>query len=514
MPQAERMSPIDLAWLRMDRPANPMVIVGVMVVKGPVELDALEERLAERFLAIPRFRQRVETRTTEYWWVEDPHFERQRHVRRVRLPGAGGKAELQRYIAEIASEQLDKTRPLWQALLVEQYEGGAAVVMRIHHAIADGMALIGVMLSIMDGKEMPKNWGHAAGRGKKSPRSSSPEGGSAPKAGRLSIPGLETLAKGMALSQDVWQEARELAGNPAKALRIGTGVASELAYLLLMPQDSPTRFKGKISGNKRVAWTDPLPLPEVHAVSHALGCSINDMLLASVAGSLGAYLKEKGDPTEGVEIRALVPVNMRSEHQAGELGNRFGIIAVELPAGIENPLARLAEVHRRMKELKESLEPPVTLGLLTGLGYTPKIVQDKLFNLLLSRATAVMTNVPGPREALYLAGHEINQIMFWVPQSGDIGMGVSILSFNGMVQFGLITDAALVPDPEAIVAHFRPQFEQLLYHVLMEPWDEPEREEPSPKPAPASKPRAKRSRKAAAPEPERTGPARRKSPLH
>jgi diacylglycerol O-acyltransferase / wax synthase len=497
MPQAERMSPIDLAWLRMDRPANPMVIVGVMVVKGPVNLDALEERLAERFLAIPRFRQRVETRTTEYWWTEDPHLERRRHIRRIRLPGEGGKAELQLYIAGIASEQLDKTRPLWQALVVEQYEGGAAVIMRIHHAIADGMALIGVMLSIMDGKEMPHNWGQAARRGKK-------------KAGLLAIPGLETLAKGMALSQDVWQEARGLAGDPAKALRLGTGVASELAYLLMMPQDSPTRFKGKLSGNKRVAWTDPLPLPEVHAVAHALGCSINDMLLASVAGSLGAYLKEKGDPTEGVEIRALVPVNMRGEHQAGELGNRFGIIAVELPAGIENPLARLAEVHRRMKELKESLEPPVTLGLLMGLGYTPKIVQDKLFNLLLSRATAVMTNVPGPRETLYLAGHEIGQIMFWVPQSGDIGMGVSILSFNGMVQFGLITDAALVPDPEAIVAHFRPQFEQLLYHVLMEPWDEPEREV-APPPVPASKPRARRSRKAAEPAPVRA--VKRKSPL-
>ncbi len=237
------------------------------------------------------------------------------------------------------------------------------------------------------------------------------------------------------------------------------------------------------------------------------------MLLASVAGALGAYLKEKGDPTEGVEVRALVPVDMRGEVRVGELGNRFGIIAVELPAGIENPLVRLAEVHRRMKELKESLEPPVTLGLLMALGYAPKIVQDKLFNLLLSRATAVMTNVPGPGHPLYMAGHEIKQLMFWVPQSGDIGMGVSILSFNGMVQFGLITDAALVPDPEAIVAQFRPQFEQLLYHVLMEPWEEAEGEAVPEGTSRVPQRRAGKARKAATPAPKRSSAARH-NPAH
>ena len=401
MQEAERMSPVDTAWLRMDRPANPMAIIGILIVEGPVKLDLLEAQLAERFLAIPRFRQRVETRGAEYWWVEDRHFERQRHIRRVRLPGKGDKEELQRYIAELASEPLDKSRPLWQLRLVEHYEGGAAIVIRIHHAIGDGMALVGVILSITDGNEAPRNWDQAPGRGKRT--------------GLLSIPGLETLSKGMALTQDVLQEVTALAANPAKTIRTGAGIAGELAYLLVMPQDSPTRFKGSLSGNKRIAWTDPVPLPEVHAVSHALGCSINDMLLASVAGALGAYLREKGDPVEGVEIRALVPVDMRGELRAGELGNHFGIIAVELPAGIENPLARLAEVHRRMKELKESLEPPVTLGLLMALGYVPQIVQDKLFNLLLSRVTAVMTNVPGPRHPLYMAEHEIKEIMFWVP---------------------------------------------------------------------------------------------------
>ena len=131
------------------------------------------------------------------------------------------------------------------------------------------------------------------------------------------------------------------------------------------------------------------------------------------------------------------------------------MLAVELPVGLENPLDRLYEVRRRMRALKQSYEPSVTLGLLAALGYAPKVVQDRLFDLLLSRATAVMTNVPGPQQPLYLAGSELKQIICWGPQAHDIGMGVSILSFNGRVQFGLITDAAMVPDPQAIIARFR-----------------------------------------------------------
>ena len=184
------------------------------------------------------------------------------------------------------------------------------------------------------------------------------------------------------------------------------------------------------------------------------------MLLAAIAGAIKGYLEEKGDNTEGVEVRALVPINLRSPGSGEELGNRFGIIAVESPVGFESPIERLYEVRRRMEALKTSYEPKVTLGLFAGLGYAPQIVQDKLFDLLLSRATAVMTNVPGPQQPLYLAGSKLKQMMFWVPQSGNIGMGVSILSFNGEVHFGLITDAALTPDPEAIIARFAPEFER------------------------------------------------------
>ena len=491
MAHSESMDSVDVTWLRMDRPANLMIIVGVLILAGPVDVKRLEATLASRILSYPRFRKRVETRTDGLYWRDDPHFDIAHHIKRTRLPGGAGKAELQRFVAELAGRPLDRAHPLWEYHIVEDYQDGAAVVMRIHHAIGDGIALVKVLLSLTDDRrdapmERRKRDVHKGARA-----------GFALEdafgiAGRL-------VGGGLRASDEALKVALDLAAHPTHAadyVRHGSGVAAELAYLLFMPNDTPTRFKGVPLGDKRVAWADPIPLPEVKAVSRALGCSVNDMLLAAIAGALKGYLEEKGDKTEGVEVRALVPINLRPPGSGEELGNRFGIIAVELPVGFESPLERLYEVRRRMELLKSSYEPKVTLGLFAGLGYAPQIVQDKLFDLLLSRATAVMTNVPGPQQPLYLAGSELKQMMFWVPQSGNIGMGVSILSFNGEVHFGLITDAALVPDPEAIIARFAPEFERLLYFVLMGAWGEAPAPDSAEEPV-APKPRTRVKRKPA-----------------
>jgi WS/DGAT/MGAT family acyltransferase len=480
MSNAERLSAVDTTWLRMDSPGNLMQIVGVLELEPPVSLERLEHELGMRLLQVARFRQRVEDRSGALWWSDDPYFDIARHLKRVRLPTPGGKNELQRFVAEQAASPLDPNRPLWQFHIVEDEDGGAAIVARIHHAVADGIALMGVLLSLADNSQSP-----AAER-----RSSKDR-----EFGLMDLV-LRPVSEGIRFSGDVWRKTLSLVGSPSQTLRDGTSIAAELAYLALMPSDTRTRFKGKLSGNKRVAWTDPIALPEVQVVSRALGCSINDMLLAAVAGALNGYLAEKGDETKGVELRALVPINLRQPGQEQALGNCFGIIAVELPVGLDNPLARLYEVHRRMDALKASYEPLVTFGLIETLGRAPRMVQDEVFELLLSRATAVMTNLPGPQEPLYLAGSRIGQIIYWVPQAGEIGMGVSILSYNGKVQFGLITDAALVPDPEMVVARFEPEFEQLLYFVLLEPWGESPPGEPiQPKVGPtALKPRKKPQR--------------------
>lgn len=466
MPRQQRMSPIDTAWLRMDRPNNLMQILGVMLFEGELDYQRLRRTIEQRMLAYDRFRQIAQPEATGYRWVDDADFDLDRHLRRAVLPGRGDKAELERFVADLASTPLHPRRPLWQMHLVDTAMGGQALIMRFHHCIADGIALVGVVMSMAD-ESLPLP---AAPRARRAAAATPPP----LPFGAFWQPVSEAMQASWALSSTVWGKYLELLGNPAQAMkyaRTGSGLTAEAARLLLMPNDSDTRFKGTPGSTKRVAWSDPLPLAEVKAVGKVLDCSVNDLLLSSVAGALRAYLAERGDATDGVELRALVPVNLRQPGDAGTLGNRFGMVTLELPVGQANPLARLYETRRRMQELRQSYQPVLTLGILGAAGMGPKLVQEGLLDFLANKCSAVMTNVPGPQHPIYLAGARLRQPFFWVPQSGNIGMGVSILSYNHEVQFGVVTDKRLVPDPERIVSRFAQEFDKLLTLVLMEPWE-------------------------------------------
>jgi len=464
----ERMSSVDTAWLRMDRPTNRMVIVGVLVFDTPLDYDRLRATVEARMLRYRRFRMRPVEGPTGSWWEETRRFDPANHVLRVTLPAEAGPDALKRLAGKLASRPFARGRPWWEFHLVERYGSGSALIARFHHSYADGIALIGVMLSLTDpSADAPVD--AAPARPGRAARSDA-EGFLA----QLLAPLSSAASGALRLSGEALEKYVALLRNPQKVIeyaRIAGSVAAEVAQLATMPDDSRTRFKGKAGAKKVVAWAEPLPLDEVKAVGRALGCSVNDVLLATAAGALRRYLAAKGDRVGGVELRAMVPVNLRPPQDDGELGNRFGLVTLLLPVGVANPLARLYEVHRRMEALKTSYQPVIAFGLLALAGCLPRVAQQEMLDLLANKATAVMTNVPGPQQPLFLAGARLAQIMFWVPQSGDIGMGVSILSYAGGVQFGLITDAGMVPDPEGVIAGFRPEFERLLLTVLMEPWD-------------------------------------------
>ena len=194
------------------------------------------------------------------------------------------------------------------------------------------------------------------------------------------------------------------------------------------------------------------------------------MLLACVAGAIGEYLREQGDDPQGKEIRAMVPVNLRPIEKAWELGNRFGLAPLVLPIGVANPIERVYAVRRRMEELKGSYQPLLAFAILSVTGLFVKPVQDMILGLFAKKTTAVMTNVPGPAVPLKFCGSTLRQTMFWVPASGDVGVGVSILSYGGFVQFSLITDESLCAQPQRIIDRFEPEFEKLLLLTLMLPW--------------------------------------------
>ena len=463
----EPMSRVDTAWLRMERPTNPMMITGVLMFAEPMSLTQLKQVIRQRFLAYARFRQKPVEGATGAQWVEDKDFDLDWHVRLSALPGRPGKASekraLERFVSQLASSPLDATKPLWQFHLIERYQGGSAVVARIHHCYADGIALVQVLLSLTDTSRESSSASRLDQAWLKEE--------AAPVARRVGAMerymklGSKALGQGMAMMSDP-----SLATLLAKE---GGDIAKELVYALSLPDDPPSLLRGRLGVSKRVAWAEPLDLEEVKAVGRACGCTVNDVLMAAAAGALRSYMQERGEHLEGLSLRATVPVNLRPLEHARKLGNHFGLVFLDLPVGESNPLRRLERVADCMNQLKSSRQAIVAYGLLAALGVAPQPLQELALELFSRKASAVATNVPGPQQPLYMAGCTLRDIMFWVPQTGSIGLGLSILSYRGKVHFGLITDARLIPDPDGVVRRFGEEFEKLLYLTMMGRWDAP-----------------------------------------
>jgi WS/DGAT/MGAT family acyltransferase len=438
------LSSVDVAWLQMEDPTNLMMVSGLLLFDRPLDVARLRRVLEQRLLAFPRFRQRVVRPRLLGWvphWEDDPLFQVEAHIHRVALPSPGGDAALQPLVSDLMSTPLDYSKPLWHVHLIEGYEGGSAVLVRIHHCIGDGLALIHVMLSLTDASARPARRTTPVDAGT----------GGKPNGGGFSWDGLPRLAGLVAA----------LARNPGPVLQMGMAGTSSLAGMTLLPPDPPNLFKGKLGVTKRAAWSRPEPLDRVKAIGRANSATVNDVLVAAATGALRRYLVRRGQAVTGLEIRASVPVNLRPPEDAYKLGNSFGLVFLSLPVGIGSARRRLNAVRRRMEEIKRSPDALMTFALLNTVGRLPSQVEGLMLRFFGSKATAVMTNVPGPAQPLYLAGRRIGRVMFWVPLSGHLGLGISILSYAGEVMLGVATDAGLAPDPEAIVEGFHQEMAEL-----------------------------------------------------
>ena len=483
MLEPRRMSRVDTAWLRMDNDVNLMMIVGVWLLTPAITLEAVRERIADKLLKYDRFHHRAVPDAIGATWVDDTDFDITRHVLpatlKPRRGRKGGPPEserhaLQRLCGELAATKLDPSRPLWQFHFIENYEGGSAIIARIHHCIGDGIALISVMLSITDGgADPPRRPRRAAGEADRPDDSDESDwltDAVIKPLTDLTVKAIAMYGGGITKSIDMLAHPHQPLMGSMDMARTGIKVAGDAMALALMPDDSATLLKGRPSGRKVVAWSEPISLDEVKVIGKGLGCTVNDVLLSCVAGAIGAYLGSRGQDPAGQEIRAMVPVNLRPLDKAWQLGNRFGLAPLVLPIGIDNPIERVHAVRRRMDDLKGSYQPLLAFAVLSASGLFVKPVQDAVLGLFAKKATAVMTNVPGPAVPLKFCGATLRQTMFWVPASGDIGVGVSLLSYGGGVQFGLITDAQLCPDPQHIIDRFEPEFRKLLVLALMLPW--------------------------------------------
>ncbi|MGI9216412.1 MAG: wax ester/triacylglycerol synthase domain-containing protein, partial [Hydrogenophaga sp.] len=302
--EGERMSKVDTAWLRMDSPTNLMMILGVWILRPGITLADLQQRVRERLLPYRRFVQLAREDAAGAHWLDDPDFRLERHVSAQDLPRQRGQSEqaaLQARVAQLAMQPLNPAHPLWQFELVEQYQGGSALIARIHHCIADGIALISVMMSLVDGGAEPPRRARPKGADKAGLEAAEdwladtlirPFGDLTAKALDLACGG---AAKSLAALSTPQQSLSDSLGQALDLARMGGQLASDLAALALMPDDSPTPLKGQPVGRKRVAWCQPIPLDEVKAIGKGLNCSVNDVLLSCVAGAIGQYLRARGE---------------------------------------------------------------------------------------------------------------------------------------------------------------------------------------------------------------------------
>ena len=446
----------DAAWLHMDSATNPMVVNSVVILGEAPDPDAVAEVLERRLVAeFPRFRRRiVESPGRAPAFEDDPAFDLGDHLHRLTLEAPGDRPALQALVGELVTPLLDRDKPLWRVYLIEGFEGGAALLWRIHHCIADGIALSRVMLSITDGGE--------PGEPPAPPRPDRSV------LRRLADAPLGALSAVRGLGATAVHEGMESLAHPDHLRELaGTALrdASTTARLLAGPADTPSGLRAPLTGTRRVAWSEPFPLAGVKEAAHRRRVTINDLLVSALAGALHELLGQDGAAPE--EVHAMIPFNLRPLDQpvAAELGNDFALILLELPVGELAPAERLLEVSSHMDRIKSTHEAPIAYGVLSAIGRTPPWVEDRLIGFFTDKASLVVTNVPGPRRRLSLAGVPVTGVLVWAPCSGSLGLTVSIYSYAGEVTVGFMADTALSTGAAQLARAYEDQLHGLVQGV-------------------------------------------------
>ncbi len=502
------MSSQDALWLTMDRPNNLMVIDSLMwfdsAVSKPKLRAIIRERMIRRF---PTF-SCVPTQTDDGWvWRPLPDFDVDQCLTSVRMPAAAGAAQLRQLVSEQRSIPLPRDRPLWSCLLVtnltlDDGSKGSAVIIRAHHSLADGVRLTQVMLGMcdMDADAAP------VGVGKTLRRSSGPAAVALSAARNLAMDSLDTARSA---SEQALQGAVRLGSNaPGELFRLATSVgamvrnpgrisgvlatlgstdnravndAAAVTKLALSAPSVRTVWSGTPSEAKSAGWGPTLSLPDVKAIGKATGTTVNDVLLGAVAGALTRYLRSHGDDNVD-ELLWMVPVSVRpldvdsfsddeAEAEPGHnnLGNYFALVALRMPIGIDDVATRLAILHTEMARIKASDEALLTFTVQRGISKAPPPAAAALTNFFANKGVGVLTNVPGPRHPMSLAGVTVAGVLAWAPCSGDQVMTICIFSYNGRVSVGFGADATLIPDVDVLADLLALEFDHMRSTILGEP---------------------------------------------
>jgi diacylglycerol O-acyltransferase len=453
MSNPDRLTGLDSAFLHLEEDGTAhMHVASVMVFEGPAPgYEELLEHILSRLHLVPRYRQRlafVPFGQGRPVWTDDPHFNPRYHIRHTGLPQPEDEAELKQLAGRVFSQRLDRSKPLWEIWLVQEMAGERfALIAKTHHALVDGISGVDITTVLFDAA--------ADGYGPARPP--------VPWVARP-LPGSAKLLADALLERstapaEMLRGARAMLRAPRRALGhvkdtlVGVG-ATTLAGVSAPAPPSP--FNVDITPHRRYTWVDA-ELAQFKAIKDSLGGTLNDVVLAAVSLALGRHMRVQGFDTEGLLLKAMVPVSVRAETERGALGNRVAAMWAPLPVGIVDPVQCLAQIRVEMDEIKHSGQAVGAEALTNLAGFAPPTIlsqaarlqaRQRFFNL-------VVTNVPGPQFPLYLLGHRMQRLYPVVPLARRQALGIAVMSYDGHLGFGLLGDYDALPDLETIAEELR-----------------------------------------------------------
>jgi WS/DGAT/MGAT family acyltransferase len=448
---ADRLTALDTSFLHLEDEAAHMHVASVMLFDGdPPEHDQFLEGIESRLHLVPRYRQKlafVPFGQGRPRWVDDPHLNLSYHVRKTALPEPGTEEQLRALAGRVLAQQLDRDKPLWEIWLVEGVEGGRfALICKTHHALVDGISGVDIVTVLFDlspdGRQIDepeRSWLPA-------PMPSRSQLLTEALLERATAPG--EIARSV---RAVFRAPRQIAAAARDSL-VGVGA---MAWAGMNPAP-PSPYNCPIGPHRRFTWVRT-ELADVKAIKNALGGTVNDVVLATVAGALGLHLHRRGETLAGRELKAMIPVSVRAEEARGALGNQVAAMMAPLPVWCDDPARRLELVSEAMGGLKDSGQA-VGAQVLTQLsGFAPPTIMAQASRLMARQRmfNLVVTNVPGPQFPLYLMGHELRDIFPMVPLARNQALGVAIMSYNGKMNFGLVGDYDGMHDLDELAGDFR-----------------------------------------------------------
>jgi diacylglycerol O-acyltransferase / wax synthase len=455
-----RLNNVDLAWLRMEKPTNPMMITVVLQFKGQINYDRLVTKIGDTLGRYRRFRQRIVRPHQIFsrpYWEDDPYYRVEDHIEHLDLQSPVDDAALEELININMNMVLDFAHPLWKIILVDNHPDGSIIIARVHHCIADGISLMQVLLQMTE--ISPEDSVHQA-----SVDNSNRDEPLVNRESAIAQTAPQAFDSGEVTSTNTNAKPGEPNPNHNRSALSNkpsfVEIVAAIARIIFRSPDKHTILKGRLGKIKKAVWSEPISIPEIKKIAKYKHATINDVLMAIASGAIRRYLDLHNDNRKS-NIRSFILVNLRGGSFDEDLGNKFGIVFLTLPLNRERPMERLDEIKRSMDSLKASAEYAATYLILNILGQLPEWIENLATKIFDSKGTIVSTNVPGPRNTIYLVGVPLISIKAWVPQSGRIGVGLSFVSYNDQVVVGLNVDAGLIPDPEKFIRLFTEEFQSL-----------------------------------------------------